>query len=77
MTRLMEQDIMRKDGLAYEMNLVIQGMIDGCAYCAGDPVVAAICNDYTASIDQYISDRINDGLPSYYVSLLTFNSVPV
>jgi len=39
---------------AAEMDRVSQGMIDGCANYAGDPVVEATCHDCTASIDTHI-----------------------
>ncbi len=43
---------------AAEMDRVSQGMIDGCANYAGDRDVEANCNDCTASIDRYITERI-------------------
>ncbi len=43
---------------AAEMDRVSQGMIDGCANYAGDREVEANCNDCTASIDRYITERI-------------------
>ncbi len=43
---------------AAEMDRVSQGMIDGCANYAGDREVEAKCNDCTASIDRYITERI-------------------
>jgi cytochrome P450 len=39
---------------APEMDRVSQGMIDGCANYAGDPVIEAHCHDCTASIDAHI-----------------------
>jgi cytochrome P450 len=39
---------------APEMDRVSQGMIDGCANYAGDPVIEAWCHDCTASIDAHI-----------------------
>lgn len=42
-----------------EMDRVSQGMIDGCANYAGDPVVTARCNDCTASIDRHITARMD------------------
>ncbi|MGI9367732.1 MAG: cytochrome P450 [Ruegeria sp.] len=52
---------------AAEMDRVSQGMIDGCANYAGDPRVEATCNDCTASIDRYITERIPqvDAAPDY------------
>lgn len=41
-----------------EMDRVSQGMIDGCANYAGDPVITARCNDCTAAIDRAIDQRI-------------------
>lgn len=43
---------------ANEMNRVSQGMIDGCANYAGDPVVEERCHDCTASIDRHIAERM-------------------
>lgn len=43
-----------------EMDRVSQGMIDGCANYAGDPVIEARCNDCTAAIDRYIDERMPD-----------------
>lgn len=38
-----------------EMDRVSQGMIDGCANYAADPVIEANCHDCTASIDAHIA----------------------
>ncbi|MCD1627919.1 cytochrome P450 [Seohaeicola saemankumensis] len=43
---------------APEMDRVSQGMIDGCANYAGDPVIEAHCHDCTASIDTHIDAMI-------------------
>jgi len=43
---------------APEMDRVSQGMIDGCANYAGDPLIAAHCHDCTASIDAHIDAMI-------------------
>jgi cytochrome P450 len=43
---------------APEMDRVSQGMIDGCANYAGDPVIEAHCHDCTASIDAHIDAMI-------------------
>ena len=44
---------------AAEMDRVSQGMIDGCANYASDPVIEANCHNCTASIDTHIDARIN------------------
>lgn len=41
-----------------EMDRVSQGMIDGCANYASDPVVEANCHECTASIDAHIDAQI-------------------
>ncbi len=41
-----------------EMDRVSQGMMDGIANYAGDPVVEARCNDCTAAIDRAIDERM-------------------
>jgi hypothetical protein len=41
-----------------EMDRVSQGMIDGCANYAGDPVVEARCTACTEAIDRWIDERV-------------------
>ena len=45
-----------------DIDRLSQGMIDGCANYTEDLEVEARCNECTASIDVYISDRIAIGL---------------
>ena len=53
-----------------EMDRVSQGMIDGCANYAGNPVVEKRCVDCTTSIDDHIDERIKSGFSENDLSLI-------
>ena len=56
---------------AAELDRTSQGMIDGIANYAGDPVVEANCKDCTASIDRHIDERMPELEQSPDQSLLS------
>lgn len=56
---------------ARELDRTSQGMIDGIANYAGDPVVEANCQDCTASIDRHITARMPELAAAPDMSLLS------